>query len=89
MEETELFRYTRESIQAGSGGQAFSDMNLKSRERALQQEMRSENNLHPALCTPDGHYKVQVNAPPPYLSSATNVPQGWEVGGKHLSSFAH
>ena len=58
MEQIELYRYTKESIQTGGGGQAFRDMNLKARERALQQEMKAENNLHPAFCTPDGHYKV-------------------------------
>ena len=59
MEQMELYRYTRESIQAGRGAAAFRDMPLKARDRALAQEMKAENNLHPALCTPDGHYKVR------------------------------
>ena len=59
MEQMELYRYTRESIQAGRGAEVFRDMSLRARERALQQEMKAENNLHPALCTPDGHYKAR------------------------------
>ena len=59
MEQMDLYRYTKESILAGRGAAAFRDMNLKARDRALQQEMKAERNLHPALCTPDGHYKAR------------------------------
>ena len=60
MEQMDLYRYTKESIQAGRGAAAFRDMSLKARDRALQQEMKAERNLHPALCTPDGHYKARI-----------------------------
>ncbi len=35
-------------------------MTPEARERALRAEMRAENNIHPALTSPDGHYKVRV-----------------------------
>ena len=60
MEQMDLYRSTKESILAGRGAAAFRDMNLKARDRALQQEMKAERNLHPALCTPDGHYKARI-----------------------------
>ncbi len=62
MEQMSLYRYTKESILAGRGAAAFRDMNIKARDRALQQEMKAERNLHPALCTPDGHYKARIAA---------------------------
>jgi len=60
MEQVDLFRYTRESIQRARGpGAVFRDMSSAAWDRALQQEMKAEGNLHPALCTPDGHYRVR------------------------------
>jgi hypothetical protein len=35
-------------------------MSPAARDRALEREMRAEKNLHPALQTPDGHYKVRM-----------------------------
>ena len=64
MEQIDLFRYTRASIQEGVGEQAFQQMTAAARERAMQAEMRAEKNLHPALYppgpgqAPTGHYKV-------------------------------
>ncbi len=37
-------------------------MTPAARERAFRQEMRAEKNLHPALQTPEGHYKVGVRS---------------------------
>lgn len=54
----ELFRDTRDSILAAHGPTALVDMTPAARERAFRQEMRAEKNLHPALQTPEGHYKV-------------------------------
>ena len=65
MEQIDLFRYTRASIQEGVGEQAFQQMTAAARERAMQAEMRAEKNLHPALYppgsghAPTGHYKVR------------------------------
>lgn len=53
----ELFRDTRESIVRAGGGNF--DMSGAAWDRALQREMRADGNLHPALCTPDGHYKAR------------------------------
>ncbi len=36
------------------------DMSPAARDRAFKAEMRAEGNLHPALQTPDGHYKVRL-----------------------------
>lgn len=63
IEQLDLYRDTREGIQAGLGGRVFADMSMAARDRALKQEMKAENNLHPALCTPDGHYKVPALPP--------------------------
>lgn len=38
------------------------DMSTAARDRAFKAEMRAEGNLHPALQTPDGHYKVRGSA---------------------------
>lgn len=63
MEQIDLFRYTRASIQEGVGEQAFRQMTAAACERAMQAEMRAEKNLHPALYppgsghAPTGHYK--------------------------------
>ncbi len=60
MEQIELFRETRDSIQRARGpGNVFRDMSSAAWDRALQREMKAEGNLHPALCTPDGHYRVR------------------------------
>ena len=56
----ELYRDTRESIlSATQQPNCLRDMSPAARDRALEREMRAEKNLHPALQTPDGHYKVQ------------------------------
>lgn len=61
MEQIDLFRYTRESIQrARAPGVPAPDMSSAAWDRALQQEMKAEGNLHPALCTTDGHYQVRA-----------------------------
>ncbi|GAB4817940.1 hypothetical protein N2152v2_004986 [Parachlorella kessleri] len=57
METLELFRDTRDSILAAHGPTALIDMTPAARERAFRQEMRAEKNLHPALQTPEGHYR--------------------------------
>ncbi len=55
----ELFRDTRESILlATQQPTVLRDMSAAARDRAFQREMRAEKNLHPALQTPEGHYKV-------------------------------
>lgn len=54
----ELFRDTRDSILSSHGPVTLVNMTPAARERAFRQEMRAENNLHPALQTPEGHYKV-------------------------------
>lgn len=55
----ELYRDTRESILlATQQPTVLRDMSAAARDRAFQREMRAEKNLHPALQTPDGHYKV-------------------------------
>lgn len=55
----ELYRDTRESILlATQQPHCLRDMSAAARDRAFQREMRAEKNLHPALQTPDGHYKV-------------------------------
>lgn len=57
----DLYRDTRESIQlATRSGQALKDMQPAARERAFQREMKAENNLHPAMHSPQGHYLVGV-----------------------------
>ena len=38
------------------------DMSTAARDRAFKAEMRAEGNLHPALQTPDGHYKVRESS---------------------------
>lgn len=56
----ELYRDTRDSILlATQNPDCLRDMSAAARDRALQREMRAEGNLHPALQTPDGHYKVR------------------------------
>ena len=56
----ELYRDTRESIlTATQQPNCLRDMSPAARDRALEREMRAEKNLHPALQTPDGHYKVR------------------------------
>jgi hypothetical protein len=57
----ELFRDTRDSILAAHGPTALVNMTPAARERAFRQEMRAEKNLHPALQTPEGHYKVRAS----------------------------
>ncbi|EFN59116.1 hypothetical protein CHLNCDRAFT_137916 [Chlorella variabilis] len=58
MEQLELYRDTRESILlATQQPTVLRDMSAAARDRAFQREMRAEKNLHPALQTPDGHYK--------------------------------
>lgn len=54
----ELYRDTRESLQAACPGTALRDLIPAARERAFRREMKADNNLHPALQTPDGNYKV-------------------------------
>lgn len=55
----ELYRDTRDSILlATQQPHCLRDMSAAARDRALQREMRAEKNLHPALQTPDGHYRV-------------------------------
>lgn len=55
----DLYRDTRESIQlAARCGLALKDMQPAARERAFQREMKAENNLHPAMHSPQGHYLV-------------------------------
>lgn len=59
LRQLELYRDTRESIAlATQNPDCLRDMSPAARDRALQREMRAEGNLHPALQTPDGHYKV-------------------------------
>mmetsp|Transcript_13710 Transcript_13710/g.41406 ORF Transcript_13710/g.41406 Transcript_13710/m.41406 type:complete len:1265 (+) Transcript_13710:304-4098(+) len=58
IETLDLFRETRDSIQQGTTGGGRGDLSLAAWDRALQREMKAEGNLHPALCTPDGHYRV-------------------------------
>ena len=57
----ELYRDTRDSILAAATAQprALRDMAPAARDRAFVLELRAEKNLHPALQTPDGHYKVR------------------------------
>ncbi|KAL4430933.1 hypothetical protein ABPG75_006189 [Micractinium tetrahymenae] len=58
MEQLELYRDTRDSIVlATQNPDCLRDMSPAARDRALQREMCAEGNLHPALQTPDGHYK--------------------------------
>ncbi|KAL6776573.1 CPLD29 [Auxenochlorella protothecoides x Auxenochlorella symbiontica] len=57
MEQIDLYRDTRESIQlAARCGLALKDMQPAARERAFRREMKAENNLHPAMHSPQGHY---------------------------------
>lgn len=59
LRQLELYRDTRDSITlATQNPNCLRDMSPAARDRALQREMRAEGNLHPALQTPDGHYKV-------------------------------
>ena len=44
----------------GVQGTAAPAMSSAAWDRALQQEMKAEGNLHPALCTPDGHYQATL-----------------------------
>ena len=56
----ELYRDTRDSILlATQQPHCLRDMSPAARDRAFQREMKAEKNLHPALQTPDGHYKVR------------------------------
>ena len=64
METLGLFRRTRDSIQEAHGS-ARRDFTGDAWERALKREMRADGSLHPALSTPDGHYKVGAPPPPP------------------------
>ncbi|KAI3433581.1 hypothetical protein D9Q98_003392 [Chlorella vulgaris] len=58
MEQLELYRDTRDSILlATQQPHCLRDMSQAARDRAFQREMKADNNLHPALLTPDGHYK--------------------------------
>ena len=41
-------------------GTAAPAMSSAAWDRALQQDMKAEGNLHPALCTPDGHYQARL-----------------------------
>jgi hypothetical protein len=48
-------------------------------DRALQQDMKAEGNLHPALCTPDSHYQARLfmaalQSGPDPLSAAAQQP---------------
>ena len=64
MDQIELYRDTKESIMRGMDAEAWLNLPPAARERALLAELKSENNLHPALYPPDdsaailGHYKV-------------------------------
>ncbi len=68
MEQIMLYRDTRDSILAGAARpEAWAAMPPAARERALQQEMKADCNLHPALypLPPEGsaavrgHYRVR------------------------------
>ena len=48
----------------GVQGTAAPAMSSAAWDRALQQEMKVEGNLHPALCTPDGHYQARLELQP-------------------------
>lgn len=53
-EHLELYRATKEGVGILNKG----DLRPSSRDRAFQQEMKTEGTLHVAFCTRDGHYKV-------------------------------
>lgn len=50
------YRTVRDSIGAG----ALAQMSAAARERAFAAELRAMGALHPALCVPDGHYRVRL-----------------------------
>ena len=58
METIELYRDTREAVVSASPEKGLQNMTAAARDRAFLREMKAEKNLHPALMSPDGHYKV-------------------------------
>jgi len=56
METVELYRDTRESILIQRPD--FPSLPQEAKDELLRREMGAEGNLHPALTSPDGHYKV-------------------------------
>jgi len=56
METVELYRDTRESIVIQRPD--FLGLPQEAKDELLRREMSAEGNLHPALTSPDGHYKV-------------------------------
>jgi hypothetical protein len=56
-------------------------MSPAAREGALRTELKAMGALHPALCTPDGHYKVQSALG--YLCCSLPLPRLGHVCGYH------
>ena len=62
MEQIELYRDTREALVTAAGnsslGHDFVSGDVDRREAALKKRLTMDGNLHPALCRPDGDYRM-------------------------------